>query len=276
MNRLSLFVGIVACNSAAQPAPHAQVQATPIVVASASAVPLTEQEAPRDRVWKWDGKRWLRVPGRYPVQDERVAAYQRCRTSVARVIGDIRHDLKRCLPHDAANAACTSLTNKALDQVETTLSECAAGGNGGSCAGILGSGVHLTFMVGFIDGYCMPTCDAAEINHVAQNVVDQRGELPRCGGVTQVSLKGAPVPGVVIERVTLGGPAWVAHLAAGDNITAINGTPVGNVTELIMALESTVPGDTVTLDFIRGGARQQTQATTVSASAQVSGELLAP
>ena len=82
----------------------------------------------------------------------------------------------------------------------------------------------------------------------------------------------APVEGVMVTVVTPGSPAANAGLRGtdraiqtdlgqlpvdGDIITAINGTPVRDMANLIVALEdTTLPGDTISLSVWRDGAQQ--------------------
>ncbi len=60
-------------------------------------------------------------------------------------------------------------------------------------------------------------------------------------------------PGAMVESVTPGGAAEAAGLQAGDTITAVNGKPVADGTELIVAVRANAPGDQVTLEVQRGG-----------------------
>ena len=60
-------------------------------------------------------------------------------------------------------------------------------------------------------------------------------------------------PGALVQEITPGGAAQGAGLQAGDTITAVNGKPVADATELIVAVRSNAPGDQVTLEVQRGG-----------------------
>jgi S1-C subfamily serine protease len=51
-----------------------------------------------------------------------------------------------------------------------------------------------------------------------------------------------------------GSPADDAGLAAGDVVTAIDGTPVESSADLVTAVSEKQPGDTVTLTVTRDGA----------------------
>ena len=56
-----------------------------------------------------------------------------------------------------------------------------------------------------------------------------------------------------ISEVTPGGPADVAGLRSGDVITSLQGRETTDSTELVVAIRSFAPGETVQLTFIRGG-----------------------
>lgn len=53
--------------------------------------------------------------------------------------------------------------------------------------------------------------------------------------------------GAKIESVNADGPASGSGLRAGEIITSVNGEAVGSATELIVAIRSNAPGDTITL-----------------------------
>jgi serine protease DegQ len=61
--------------------------------------------------------------------------------------------------------------------------------------------------------------------------------------------------GVVVLAVVSGGPAAKAGLEPGDVITAINGEQLENVEDFLAALRPLRPGDTVTVTYLRGGAK---------------------
>ena len=56
-----------------------------------------------------------------------------------------------------------------------------------------------------------------------------------------------------ISEVTPGGPADTAGLLSGDVITAIQGRETTDSTELVVAIRSFAPGDSVDVTFVRGG-----------------------
>lgn len=56
-----------------------------------------------------------------------------------------------------------------------------------------------------------------------------------------------------VSEVSPGGPADAAGLRTGDVITALQGRETSDSTELVVAIRSYAPGDTVQLEFTRGG-----------------------
>jgi putative serine protease PepD len=67
--------------------------------------------------------------------------------------------------------------------------------------------------------------------------------------------------GALVESITPGSGAEAAGLQAGDTITAVDGTPVADGTELIVRIRANAPGDTVTLTVLRGGQEFETSVT---------------
>jgi len=59
--------------------------------------------------------------------------------------------------------------------------------------------------------------------------------------------------GAEVGELTADGPAQAAGINAGDVITALNGRQVADSTELVVAIRSYDPGDTVDVTFTRNG-----------------------
>ena len=72
---------------------------------------------------------------------------------------------------------------------------------------------------------------------------------------------GDPNEGAVIASVVPGGPADEIGLQSGDRVVAIDGTPVRGADELIVAIRTRQPGDTVELTIIRNGDEETVAAT---------------
>lgn len=69
------------------------------------------------------------------------------------------------------------------------------------------------------------------------------------------------VKGAVVHSVAPGSPAAGADLQRGDVITALDDAPVTNVDELLEAIGTHLPGDTVSVAFSRGSRRLEVDAT---------------
>ena len=67
-------------------------------------------------------------------------------------------------------------------------------------------------------------------------------------------------PGALVRSAVPGGSAQKAGLRAGDIITAVDGTEVRSVDELIVAIRQNKVGDTVTLTYYRGQSKEQVKA----------------
>jgi serine protease Do len=70
-----------------------------------------------------------------------------------------------------------------------------------------------------------------------------------------------PTAGVLIQQVIDGGSAQKAGLRAGDVVTAYNGSPVFNSTQLIEAIKASKVGDTATLTIVRDGSTKTVEVT---------------
>jgi serine peptidase DegS len=67
--------------------------------------------------------------------------------------------------------------------------------------------------------------------------------------------------GILLIEVYEDGPAAAANLRRGDVILAMNGEPVFSQRQALLISASTIPGDTVEIDGIRGGERFTTTVT---------------
>jgi membrane-associated protease RseP (regulator of RpoE activity) len=59
--------------------------------------------------------------------------------------------------------------------------------------------------------------------------------------------------GALVAELVPGGPAEKSGVMAGDVVTAVNGKPVNNASELTRAVASSRSGDTLNLSVVRGG-----------------------
>ncbi len=60
--------------------------------------------------------------------------------------------------------------------------------------------------------------------------------------------------GARISKITEGGGAEQVGMQVGDVVRAVDGRPIDDATELVVAIRSYAPGDTITVEFERDGA----------------------
>jgi len=104
-------------------------------------------------------------------------------------------------------------------------------------------------------GFAIPINSAKRI----ANEIVETGEsaTPKIG----VSLdSGYTGDGAKIDEVTKGSGAEKSGLKSGDVITSINGRNVSDATELVVAVRSFAPGDTLVISFKRGNVESSTNA----------------
>ena len=99
-------------------------------------------------------------------------------------------------------------------------------------------------------------------NVVSQLIASGRATHPFLG----VKLADAAGGGARIESVSSGSPAARAGLRGGDVVTAAGGSNVASADDLVSAIESRRPGDTVTLTVRRGSGTQTVTVTLGSRS----------
>ncbi len=91
-----------------------------------------------------------------------------------------------------------------------------------------------------------------------QIIADGEASYPVIGATLQMD---PTSDGAVIAEVIPGEPAAEAGLRSGDRVVSINGAPVRGSDELIVAIRTKQPGDTVGLSFIRGQQEETVEIT---------------
>jgi len=116
--------------------------------------------------------------------------------------------------------------------------------SGGPLLGTDGRVVGITSRLGDGTGFAVPA-------NVARDIL---GQLEESHKIIRpwLGIRGhAGEGGVELDGVHSGGPAELAGLHPGDVVTAIDGTPVSTLPELLDQVEQRAIGDTVTLHVIR-------------------------
>jgi len=129
-------------------------------------------------------------------------------------------------------------------------------GNGaviGINSAIAALGGSLGGQVGNIGlGFAIPIDTAARI--AAELIATGSSSTPIIGVQLDMEYAG---PGARVAGITDNGPASAAGLREGDVITALNGTPVVDATDLIVDVRSLSPGEQVTLTVESDGAERE-------------------
>lgn len=105
-------------------------------------------------------------------------------------------------------------------------------------------------------GFAIPVNQAMEI--ATMLIEDGKATYPVIGATVQTV--GAE-EGVELRDVTGGSPAEDAGLRSGDVIRTLNGEPVTEMVELIVAIRTHRPGEVVTFGYERNGANKEAEVT---------------
>lgn len=101
-------------------------------------------------------------------------------------------------------------------------------------------------------GFAIPIDTAGRI--ASEIIATGNSSTPIIGVQLEMEYAG---PGARVAGITDDGPASAAGLRGGDVITALNGTPIVDATDLIVDVRSLAPGDQVTLTVERDGVERE-------------------
>jgi putative serine protease PepD len=107
-------------------------------------------------------------------------------------------------------------------------------------------------------GFAIPIDEARS---VAEELIRTGTATHPAIGVKALTSTSSGQLGATVQAVIPGGPAETAGLQPGDIITAVDGTTVHSVDELIIAIREHKVGQTVTLTYLRNGKKQTAKAT---------------
>jgi S1-C subfamily serine protease len=127
-------------------------------------------------------------------------------------------------------------------------------------------------VIGLAEAYIPPSEGAVSIGFAipSHTVVDVMNQLLQKGSVSHPYLGVSAVPitpdlqqqlglhqssGALVQEVGGGSPAEKAGLQAGDVIVSVEGKPIHTPEDLIAAIRSRNPGDTVQVTFVRDGTQ---------------------
>lgn len=105
-------------------------------------------------------------------------------------------------------------------------------------------------------GFAIPINSAKRI--AEEIITDGESETPIIGVILNLAYSGV---GAEISEVSPGGPSAEAGLEPGDVITKVNDRSIQDSTELVVAIRSYAPGDTVSVTVDRDGRAETYQVT---------------
>ena len=100
-------------------------------------------------------------------------------------------------------------------------------------------------------GFAIPINSAKRI--AEEIIATGESNTPIIGVVLNTAFSGE---GAEVDELTAGGPAESAGIRVGDVITALNGRQVADSTELVVAIRSYAPGESVQVAIDRNGQEQ--------------------
>jgi putative serine protease PepD len=128
-----------------------------------------------------------------------------------------------------------------------------------SAIATLGGGLGSSSQTGSIGvGFAIPIDEARS---VAEELIRTGTATHPAIGVKGLTATRNGTPGALVQEVLAGAPAERAGLQPGDLITAVDGTTVHSVDELIIAIREHKIGQTVTLTYLRAGKKSTARAT---------------
>jgi putative serine protease PepD len=107
-------------------------------------------------------------------------------------------------------------------------------------------------------GFAIPIDEARS---VAEELIRTGTATHPAIGVKALTSTAGGQQGALVQGVITGAPAAKAGLQPGDVITAVDGTKVSSVDELIIAIREHKIGQTVTLTYLRAGKQQTAKVT---------------
>jgi putative serine protease PepD len=110
-------------------------------------------------------------------------------------------------------------------------------------------------------GFAIPINQA---KRVAEEIISTgKSSHPVIGVSVDLTYSG---PGAQVKTVTPGGPSAKAGIAVGDVIVKVDGRTVADATEMVVAIRTHAPGDTITLTLKDGSGTREVEVTLASDS----------
>jgi S1-C subfamily serine protease len=146
-------------------------------------------------------------------------------------------------------------TNAVISAVQTD-APINPGNSGGALVDSTGAVIGINTAIASLGGGSVGLGFAIPIDHardIAEQLISTGEAVHATLGVNARSVTDGTRDGALVVNVEPDGPAARAGLREQDVIIALDGQRVGSSEELVVAYDAHAPGDTVTIEYVRGG-----------------------
>ncbi|HEY4625057.1 MAG TPA: trypsin-like peptidase domain-containing protein, partial [Blastococcus sp.] len=99
------------------------------------------------------------------------------------------------------------------------------------------------------------------VRHIAEQLISTGSAVHASLGVNTRSVTDGTRDGALVLNVEPGSAAARAGIREQDIVIAVEGEPVGSSEELVVTVDAHDPGDTITIEVVRGGSSTEVEAT---------------
>ncbi|MGY1838995.1 MULTISPECIES: S1C family serine protease [unclassified Modestobacter] len=103
------------------------------------------------------------------------------------------------------------------------------------------------------------------VRDIAEQLITTGSAVHASLGVNARSVTDGTRDGALVVNVEPDGPAAEGGIEEQDVVIAVDGEPVGSSEELVVAVDAHEPGDTITVEVVRGGSSRELQVTLAAA-----------
>ena len=154
-------------------------------------------------------------------------------------------------------------TNAVISAVQTD-APINPGNSGGALVDASGAVIGINTAIASVGGGSVGLGFAIPINtarDIAEQLISNGKAVHASLGVNSRSVTDGTRDGALVLNVEPGSPADEAGIREQDVVIAVEGERVGSSEELVVAIDAHDPGDTVTIEVVRGGRSQEFTAT---------------
>jgi S1-C subfamily serine protease len=154
-------------------------------------------------------------------------------------------------------------TNAVISAVQTD-APINPGNSGGALVDASGAVIGINTAIASVGGGSVGLGFAIPVDTVrdiSEQLINTGEAVHSSLGLNTRSVTDGTRDGALVLNVEPGSPADAAGLEEEDVVIGVEGEPVGSSEELVVAVDSYAPGDTITVEVVRGGRSQEFQAT---------------